>query len=157
MKPSAGLLAAITACLVSATVHAQTVVWVHDGRNLPVYRARGHAAAQTDLKAGNLKFYLPVCTFPAADDDAIRAYGIRKALYKAAGVTAMADVCNDLVPDAAQQEAFVAGYNAVMHAAIVKKLGSAWQASIDKQVKVQLRKRPAGTFQARDSGFDPPY
>jgi len=136
---------------------AHTVVWVHDGRNLPEHRSRGQSAAASDLKAGSLKFYLPVCTFPVPEDGHIRAYEIRKALYRASGITAMDDLCNDVIPNASQQEAYVSAYNAVMNAAIVKKLGRHWKETIDQQVALQLRAHPKGKLQARDIVSDTPY
>lgn len=140
-----------------AISHSQGIVWVHDGQDLPQHRLRGQVRAETDLKAGVSKLYVSVCTFPMPDKKHIRSYEIRKALYKAVHVLVMADLCNDLIPNASQQNAFVTGYNGVMEAAIGKRLGPAWKAPIEKQVAMELRKHPEGTLQAGDIASDTPY
>lgn len=136
---------------------SQGIIWLHDVRNLSEHRLRGQSTAQQDLKSGTLKFYLPVCTFPAAGQQAIRRFEIQKSLYKAAGITVLADLCNDLILESARQEAFVAGYNAVMDKAIAAKLGLAWKETLEQQVRSQQRKHPLGSLRAEDIGFDTPY
>lgn len=142
---------------VPAPARSQGVLWLHDVRNLPEHRLRGQSTAQQDLKSGTLKFYLPVCTFPAAEQQAIRRFEIQKSVYRAAGVTVLADLCNDLILSSARQEAFVAGYNAVMDKAIAAKLGLAWKETLEQQVRSQQRKHPLGSLKADDIGFDTPH
>lgn len=138
-------------------VCSQGVVWLHDVRNLPEHRLRGESAARQDLKSGALKFYLPVCTFPAAGQQGIRRFEIQKTRYRASGIIVMADLCNDLILESARQAAFVAGYNAVMDTAIADKLGPAWKETLEQQVRSQHRKHPLGRLQREDIGFDTPY
>jgi hypothetical protein len=149
--------AALVAIQVSNVASAQGIVWVTDGYAVTAHRARGQASANADLKAGALKFYVSVCTFPKPRQRNIRMFEIRKALYGAANITVMADLCNDLIPNASQQEAYVAGYNAVMDLAIAKRLGQGWKLLLEKQVAEQLRKRPKGTLKAEDIAFETPY
>ena len=87
----------------------------------------------------------------------IRRVEIRKALLKASGVAALVDRCNDILPDATRQAAFVEGYNAVMAPAIAAALGSDWQTRIEKQVETQRRRHPKGKLRASDIASDTPY
>ncbi len=155
--PMRFVLPALLIAFVSFPAVAQNVIYVHDGINLPAHRARGQLRAETDLKAGLEKFYVPVCTFPAADKRQIRAFEIRKALYQTSKVIMMADMCNDIVPSGSQQQAYVDGYNAVMEPAIGKRLGHEWRAVIEKQVSAVLRKHPKGNLRAGDIQFETPY
>jgi hypothetical protein len=143
--------------LALAPAYAQHVVWVHDGNDASAHRTRGQATAHANLKAGTKKFYFPVCTFPVADRTEIRRFEIRKALLHAAGIAALADRCNDIVPDATRQAAFVEGYNAVMAPAIAATLGPDWQASIEKKVETQRRQRPKGKLRSGDIDSDTSY
>ena len=136
---------------------SQNVIYVHDGINLPAHRLRGETRARADLKTGAVKLYVPVCTFPPADPRPVRQFEIRKALYRDVGINVMADLCNDILPNASQQEAFVAGYNSVMGLHIVKQLGKGWKESIDQQLKVEIRRNPRGTLRAEDIEFETPY
>jgi hypothetical protein len=154
---AAFLFAAFLALHAAGEVHAQNIIWVHDGVNLPAHRLRGQALAEEHLKAGVLKFYVSVCTFRRPDKKYIRSYEIRKSLYRASGVIVMANLCNDIIPNASQQEAFVAGYNARMDLKIGKKLGREWKEVIEKQVEIQRRRHPKGTLQAGDIEFETPY
>lgn len=142
---------------VPAATCAQSFVWVHDGRNLPEHHARGQARAMEDLNSGVLKLYVPICTSPRAEKKQVRSYEIRKALYQTSRVTVMANLCNDIMPNASQQEAYVTGYNAVMDPVIVKRFGRDWKEKIEKQVVILQRKQPAGTLQAKDIAFETPY
>lgn len=136
---------------------SQNVLYVHDGINLPAHRLRGETRARADLKTGAVKLYVPVCTFPSEDRRPVRQYEIRKALYRDVGINVMADLCNDILPNASQQEAFVAGYNSVMDLHIAKQLGKGWEKSIDQQVRTELRRNPRGTLRAKDIEFETPY
>jgi hypothetical protein len=136
---------------------AQNIVWIKDMRDLPGHQLRGEALAKRDLKAGQLNFYISICTFPAAFPETIRAYEIRQSLYRSSGITVKANLCNDVIPNAVQQEAFVAGYNAVMGMAIATQLGAGWEESLEKQVSVQQRKHPKGKLRAQDIDFETPY
>jgi hypothetical protein len=151
------LMAALVTVSVPGGVRAQGVVYVHDGKNLPQHRVRGQAYAERDLKAGKTKFYVQICTFPPPERKEIRSFEIRQALYKASGITVMADLCNDIVPNGLQQSAFVEGYNAVMGAAITKRMGTAWQDGLEKQVLAELKKHPSGKLKASDIDFETPY
>lgn len=139
------------------TVHSQNILWIKDFSDFSVYRLRGEAVAKQDLTAGLLKFYVSICTFPPGPPKEIRTYEIRKALYLASGITVMADLCNDMLPNAFQQDAFVKGYNSVMDEAITRRLGLGWKESLEKQVAVQLRKHSKGKLRARDIEFETPY
>jgi hypothetical protein len=154
---TACLFAALLALHAPSEVHSQNIIWVHDGINLPAHRLRGQSFAEEHLKAGVLKFYVSVCTFPAADKKKIRRYEIRKTLYAASGVIVMANLCNDILPNASQQEAFVAGYNARMDMKIGQELGREWKEVIEKQVEIQRRRHPKGTLQAGDIESETPY
>ena len=149
-------IVAIVMSVASAAL-AQNVIWVHDGQNLPEHRLRGQARAQADVKAGSEKYYVSVCTFPMADKKLIRSYEIRRELYKESRIVVMANLCNDIIPNAFQQDAFVAGYNSVMDPVIGQRLGHGWKAGIEKLVRAQLRKHPKGTLQADDIEFETPY
>jgi hypothetical protein len=87
----------------------------------------------------------------------MRLYEIRKALYRASGITPMADLCNDIIPNGVQQEAFVDGYNSVMELAIAKRLGTDWKKAIDRQASAELKKHPRGTLRPADIEFETPY
>lgn len=136
---------------------SQNVIYVNDGFNTSAHRVRGETRAKADLNAGALKLYVPVCTFPSSDPTQVRRYEIRKALYGASGIKVMADLCNDLIPNASQQEAFVAGYNAVMELAIAKQLGQGWKKSIDQKVVVEFKRKPRGALRAGDIEFETAY
>jgi len=147
----------LSCCHAPGIAASQTVVYVHDGLNLAGHRLRGETLAKADLKAGTLKVYVPVCTFPLSARTHVRQYEIRKALYGTSGIKVMADLCNDIVPNGSQQEAFVAGYNSVMDLAITSKLGPEWKKSVDRQVRAELKRNPRGTLQAKDITSETPY
>lgn len=153
------LAAVLVSCYHSPGIaSSQNVIYIHDGINLPAHRSRGETRARADLETGAVKLYVPVCTFPSEDRrPAVRQYEIRKALYRNVGINVMADLCNDILPNASQQEAFVAGYNSVMDLHIVKQLGKGWKKSIDQQVRFELRRNPRGTLRAEDIEFETPY
>lgn len=136
---------------------SETVVYVHDGLNLAAHRSRGEMLAKADLKAGTLKMYVPVCTFPPRNRTQVRKYEIRKTLYGASGIKVMADLCNDIVPNGAQQEAFVSGYNSVMDLAITNKLGLGWKQSFDRKISAELKRNPRARLQAEDITVETPY
>ncbi|SHH71951.1 hypothetical protein SAMN05428948_5099 [Massilia sp. CF038] len=87
----------------------------------------------------------------------VRQFELRKAIYGASGIKVMADLCNDIVPNGEQQEAYVAGYNAVMDPAIAKRLGQTWKISLEKQVREEFKRKPQGTLRAADITFEAPY
>ena len=147
----------LSCCHVPGIAASQTVVYVHDGLHLAVHRSRGEMLAKADLKAGALKLYVPVCTFAPRNLTHVRQFEIRKALYGASGIKAMADLCNDIMPNSSQQEAFVAGYNLVMELAITNQLGEGWKKSFDRQGIAELKRNPRGTLKANDIMFETPY
>jgi hypothetical protein len=147
-------IAAAIGILAMAPAHAQNIVWVHDGNDTD--RTRGQATAQADLRAGIKKFYFPVCAFPVADHNEIRRFEIRRTLLKASGIAALVDRCNDVLPDATRQTAFVEGYNAVMNPAIAATLGSDWRARIETQAETQRRRHPKGELRAGDIESETP-
>jgi len=147
----------IVASFAPNIARSQNVVWIKDGYNFPEHRLRGQTRAEADLEAGVSKFYVPICTFPSSDQREVRRYEIRKNLYSAANIIVMADLCNDVLPNASQQDAFVKGYNAVMDAAIAKRFGNGWKELIEKRVEVQLQKHPKGRLRANEINFETSY
>lgn len=147
----------LSCCHVPGIAASETVVYLHNGLNLAAHRSRGEMLAKADLKAGTLKVYVPVCTFAPKYRVQVRQFEIRKTLYGASGIKAMADLCNDIVPNGSQQEAFVAGYNSVMDLAITNKLGRGWGKSFNRRVSAELKRNPRGTLQAEDIRFETPY
>lgn len=124
-------MCAVMAVLFAPTMtRSQSVLWVQDGYRLPEYRARGQARAEADIKLGRLKLYVPICTFPRADQKEIRRFEIRRALLKASNITVIADLCNDILPEGVRQEAFVEGYNVIMNREFRRRLGPDWKAAI---------------------------
>lgn len=136
---------------------AHGVVWVYDAAGPSRHRLRGKAFAEAHLHTGRLNLYVPICTFTKPDPKDIRRYEIRKALYEASGVHVMANLCNDIMPNGSQQEAFVAGYNSVMEPAIERRPGLGWKKAIEKEVGAQLILRPKGKLRPEDIWFETPY
>ena len=67
-----------------------------------------------------------------------------------AAADAIANLCNDIVLNGVQQEAFVVGYNSVMDAAIVKLLGREWKKTMNRKVSIELKKNPHGALRGKD-------
>lgn len=87
---------------------------------------RGRRAAEDDIRAGALGFYLSTCSFPGLSKKDSRKLKRQKEYLSKIGVNLREyDKCNDLVEEAQRLSAFVEGYNAASRAQIAKRTGRA--------------------------------
>lgn len=87
---------------------------------------RGRRAAEEDIRAGALGFYLSTCSFPGLPKEHSGKLKRQKEYLSKIGVNSREyDKCNDLVEEAQRLSAFVEGYNAVSSSEIAKRTGQA--------------------------------
>lgn len=85
---------------------------------------RGRRAAEEDIGAGRLGFYLGTCAFPEPSKKDRRKFKRQTEYLSKLGVQPREyDKCHDLVDEAQRLSAFVEGYNAISRAEILKRTG----------------------------------
>lgn len=85
---------------------------------------RGRRAAEEDIRAGRLGFYLGSCSFPGPSKKDHRKFKRQKEYLLKLGVQPRKyDKCHDLIDEAKRFEAFVEGYNSISSVEISKRTG----------------------------------